>query len=110
MKDDTRIDDSIDYGSTADSSTYDGYLSSSENRSMKKDFNVPFNSEWLNFVDDRMLFNLLWHSRNNGNPSALSNNAFFNNTSSGWYPTVMAPELLLLNLHPEETFLQIRNY
>lgn len=91
MKDDTRIDDSIDYGSTADRSTYDGYLSSSENRSMKKDFNVPFNSEWLNFVDDRMLFNLLWHTRNNGNPSALSNNAFLNNTSSGWYPTVMAP-------------------
>ena len=90
LKDDTRIDDSIDYGSTEDRSTYDGYISSSENRSMEKDFNVPFNSEWLNFVDDRMLFNLLWHTRNNGNPTALSNSSFFNDANNGKYPSEFA--------------------
>ena len=36
MKDATMVDDSIDFGSTQDRSPYDGYLSSSENRSMQK--------------------------------------------------------------------------
>lgn len=118
MKDDTRIDDSIDYGSTEDRSTYDGYISSSENRSMEKDFNVPFNSEWLNFVDDRMLFNLLWHTRNNGNPTALSNSSFFNDANNGKYPTefaigYLAPEEAsggdFLSLEEAELYNQLKN-
>lgn len=118
MKDDTRIDDSIDYGSTEDRSTYDGYISSSENRSMEKDFNVPFNSEWLNFVDDRMLFNLLWHTRNNENPTALSNSSFFNDANNGKYPTefaigYLAPEEAsggdFLSLEEEELYNQLKN-
>lgn len=73
MKDATMIDDSVDHGSTEDESPYDGYLSSSENRSMQKNFNVPFNAEWLDFAEDKMLFNLFWHTRNNENPSLLPN-------------------------------------
>jgi outer membrane receptor protein involved in Fe transport len=88
MKDATMIDDSVDFGSTQDRSPYDGYLSSSENRSMQKNFNVPFNNEWLDFASDRMLFNLFWHSRNNGNPSALANDSFLNNS---YYPFVVPP-------------------
>ena len=79
MKDATMVDDSIDFGSTQERSPYDGYLSSSENRSMQKNFNVPFNPEWLDFAEDKMLFNLFWHTRNNGNPSALPNDNFLNN-------------------------------
>jgi outer membrane receptor protein involved in Fe transport len=88
MKDATMIDDSVDHGSTEDRSPYDGYLSSSESRSMKHNFNVPFNAEWLDFAEDKMLFNLFWHTRNNGNPSALSNDSFLNNT---YYPFYIAP-------------------
>lgn len=86
IKDATMIDDSIDginnsgeldfpgYSSNDDTSKpYDGYLSSSESRSMKASFNVPYNSEWLDLAEDQMLFNLFWHTRNNDYPSALSN-------------------------------------
>ena len=72
MRDDTQIDDSVDGKSTSHQSTYDGYLSSSENKSTASDYNVPFSGEWLNFVDDRMLLNLLLHTRNNEEPTALS--------------------------------------
>ena len=93
IKDATMIDDSVDFGSTQDRSPYDGYLSSSENRSMQKNFYVPFNAEWLDFAPDKMLFNLFWHTRNNGNPSALSNDTFLNDY---WYPVYLkageAPE------------------
>ena len=86
IKDATMVDDSVDgmgpnnlldspgYSSNDETSKpYDGYLSSSESRSMKSNFNVPYNSEWLNFAEDQMLFNLFWHTRNNDYPSALSN-------------------------------------
>ena len=97
LKDNTKIDDSVEGGSFEDGNTYDGYLSSSENRSMSKDFNVPFNGEWLNFADDMMLFNLFLHTRNNGFPTALSSSKFLNDPNTGFYPTQIAPGVP----HPE---------
>ena len=92
LKDDTRIDDSIDGKNTSDSIPYDGYLSSSENKSMASDFNVPFNSEWLNFAEDRMLLNLLIHTRNNESPTAISDPYnLLNNSADGVYPIDIAP-------------------
>ena len=65
----------------------------SENRAMQANFNVPFNEEWLNFANDQMLFNLFWHTKNNGNPSALSNDSFLNNSYYPFIaPGIEAPE------------------
>lgn len=92
MKDATNIDDSVDFGSTEDRRPYDGYLSSSDSRSTQKNYNVPFNGEWLDFAPDQLLFNIAWHTRNNGDPTALSNSAFVGNIYSGIAPGVEAPE------------------
>lgn len=93
LKDATMIDDSVVEGSTQDRRPYDGYLSSSENRSMQANFNVPFNGEWLNFANDQMLFNLFWHTKNNGNPTALSNDSFLNDSYYPFIaPGIEAPE------------------
>ena len=95
LKDDTRIDDSFDNVSNQEFNSfdryYDGYLSNSENRSAKRDFHVPFSGEWLDFADDKMLFNLFWHTRNNGNPNALSNDPEFHD-KNGLYPQQFAPD------------------
>ena len=68
MRDNTFIDDSDAGGNMMSGIKYDGYLSVSENNDYIRDYHVPFTSEWLSYVPQAFIDNLIIYTQNNAGP------------------------------------------